>query len=414
MVSAPRQNGKNGIVEIRELFGVVELGERILHSAHEVKTARKAFLRLCEFFEDRERFPELAGLVSAIRRTNGQEAILLNNGGSVEFLARSKRSGRGYTADVLVFDEAQDLDEEAHAALLPTVSSSPLRNPQRIYLGTPPSTTRGEVFAKLRDDALSGKSRRLSYFEWSAPAGADLDDRAVWRKANPALETRLMLETVEDERASMSDERFARERLGMWSEAVSDSPIDADTWTRLEDNNSVFDGAPSIGVDVSPDRSHASVSVAGVRGDGFTHVELVDNRGSAAWVPEFVARMVKKHGAQAVVIDKGSQAGSLIPALEGKGVPLTLVGAREMGRACGSFFDLVMSDGLRHLGQPTLTLAVREARKRSIGAEGLWGWNRKNTAADITPLVSVTLAVFGLNFSGVSKKKPVNRFYSYS
>ncbi|NKS66768.1 hypothetical protein GS461_13400 [Rhodococcus hoagii] len=42
-LSVPRQNGKNGVLEVRELFGMVGLGERILHTAHEVKTARKAF-----------------------------------------------------------------------------------------------------------------------------------------------------------------------------------------------------------------------------------------------------------------------------------------------------------------------------------------------------------------------------------
>lgn len=34
-----------------------------------------------------------------IRRTNGQEAIVLDNGGSVQFIARSRGSGRGFTVD---------------------------------------------------------------------------------------------------------------------------------------------------------------------------------------------------------------------------------------------------------------------------------------------------------------------------
>ena len=91
----PRQNGKNAVLEIRELFGMIALGERILHTAHEVKTARKAFLRLCSFFENEREYPELAALVKEIRKTNGQEAIVLRNGGSVEFIARSKSSGNG-------------------------------------------------------------------------------------------------------------------------------------------------------------------------------------------------------------------------------------------------------------------------------------------------------------------------------
>jgi hypothetical protein len=71
------------VIEIRELFGMVELGEKFLHTAHEVKTARKAFKRLKHFFGDKAndpnaKFPELNALVVEIRSTNGQEAILLH------------------------------------------------------------------------------------------------------------------------------------------------------------------------------------------------------------------------------------------------------------------------------------------------------------------------------------------------
>ena len=37
-LSVPRQNGKNALLEFRELYGLCVIGEQILHSAHEVKT----------------------------------------------------------------------------------------------------------------------------------------------------------------------------------------------------------------------------------------------------------------------------------------------------------------------------------------------------------------------------------------
>src|SRR5699024_3149953 len=127
-----RQNGKNAVVEILELYALTILGFRVLHTAHEVKTARKAFLRLASFFEnDRER-PDLAGMVKSIRQANGQEQIFLTNGGSVEFIARSKNSGRGFTVDMLVCDEAQECPEEAQAALLPTFPAAPSGDPVQV------------------------------------------------------------------------------------------------------------------------------------------------------------------------------------------------------------------------------------------------------------------------------------------
>ena len=120
-LSVPRQNGKNAVLEVVELHKLVVLGRKILHTAHEVKTARKAYLRLCAFFEDTRSAPELAGMIREIRRTNGQEAIFLHeekcdrqrgcgcDGASIEFIARSKGSGRGFTVEDLVMEEAQQL-----------------------------------------------------------------------------------------------------------------------------------------------------------------------------------------------------------------------------------------------------------------------------------------------------------------
>src|SRR5699024_9206431 len=116
-LAVPRQNGKNGVLEAVELYFMAVLGLKILHTAHEVKTARKAFIRIASFFENERKYPELAGMVKEVRKTNGQEAIVLHNGGSVEFIARSKGSGRGFTVDVLVCDEAQEYSEDAQAAL---------------------------------------------------------------------------------------------------------------------------------------------------------------------------------------------------------------------------------------------------------------------------------------------------------
>lgn len=153
-LAVPRQNGKNGIIEIRELFGMIDLGEKFLHTAHEVKTARKAFLRIASFFEN-PAFPELQDLVKDIRRTNGQEAIILTNGGGVEFIARTRSSGLGFTVDVLVLDEAQELNDDTLSALLPTISAAPKGNPQQILTGTPPKpSSDGDVFARMRRAAL--------------------------------------------------------------------------------------------------------------------------------------------------------------------------------------------------------------------------------------------------------------------
>ena len=93
------------------------------------------------------------------------------------------------------------------AALLPTISASP--NPQTLFTGTPPGpNAEGEIFARTRAAGLEGTDPRLCWFEWSVAGVVDLDDDAVWAQANPALGTRLDVDTIADERALMDDATF--------------------------------------------------------------------------------------------------------------------------------------------------------------------------------------------------------------
>jgi len=144
-VNVPRQNGKGGIIEARELAGLFLLGEKlILHSAHEFKTSIVAFRRIEQLIMG---CPDLRKRVLRVRRTTGEEAIELVTGQILRFLARSGGSGRGFTGDCNVLDEAMILGDDAMGALMPTMSAVP--NPQIWYLGSagigPPSVQIGRA-----------------------------------------------------------------------------------------------------------------------------------------------------------------------------------------------------------------------------------------------------------------------------
>src|SRR5690606_27631274 len=131
-------------------------------------TASAAFRRLRELLGGR-----LAGRVRSFQGALGREAIWLEDGGSIQFIARSKSSGRGFTADLPSMDEAQELSDDALAALRPTMSAAPLGSPQQILAGTPPSSNmNSDVFKRMRDSAIEGSDPALSWHEWSAPDDA--------------------------------------------------------------------------------------------------------------------------------------------------------------------------------------------------------------------------------------------------
>ena len=404
-LAVSRQNGKNAILEMVELFKLVDMGRRILHSAHQVKTSREAFLRLAGFFEDDVRNPDLAAMVASIRYANGQESINLVNGGMIAFIARSKSSGRGFTVDDLVCDEAQELSDESLEALLPTLSAAPSHDPQIILTGTPPSPyMNGEVFERTRADAFSGRRRRLAWVEWALTKAMldesedGLDDVSLWARTNPSLGTRIMLSSIENERALMDDAGFARERLGMWQAAASIEVIPQGVWLGLSTSRAPMEGARRVfAVDMTPDRARASVAVACDMGGGCVHVELAmlaDTSAGPGNVLEWLSDPNRRR--TPVVIDSYSPAAALQADLEAAKVRVTVTGTRQLVEACGLFMDRVNSSKLSHYNQEQLNKAVAAAGRRRVGTAGGWAWNRRSDDSDISPLVAATLAVWGL------------------
>ena len=392
----PRQQGKNAILEVVQLYMLTVLGLRILATAHEVKTSRKAFLRLASFFENERQYPELAELVKSIRKANGQEAIFLNNGGSIEFIARSKNSGRGFTVDVLVCDESQEFPEEAQAALLPTVSAAPSGDPIQIMVGTPPGPKdNGEVFARMHAIAHEQIDQRLSWVEWAAVGDIDTADRDLWLRINPALGRRLVLNTLVDEFGSMSREMFARERLGMWASDAELSVIPTADWEACLTEAAPDGEITAIGLDMNPERTAVAISVA-IKTEAGTHVELarVGEPESSIELVNWISQRARRR--IPVVMDAYSPARSLEPGLKQKKVRTFALSGNELMQACGGFHDAVINDSsVTHIGQDQLTGSLMSAKRHAIGDAGGWKWNRKKLDSDLTPLMAVTCAWFG-------------------
>ena len=392
-LAVPRQNGKNALLEMRELLGLVFLGERFLHTAHEVKTARKAFERLLGFFDNERQFPELAALVESVRRAP-QQGIYLHNGAQIEFVARSKNSARGFTVDVIVMDEAQELSDDDLSALMPTVSAAPLGNPQLIFTGTPPSPSmNGEVFTRTRAGALKGDVGRLRWDEWSCELDADRDDPASVALSNPAAGgSRLLWDAIADERAQMDDDTFARERLGEWLEMDGGASLVAG-WVDTEDPGSQAELVSGFGVEVSLDRAWTSIAVAGPNGDR-THLELVERQRGTGWVLDRVQELDRDHGHPMWVIDGFGPSASLIPELEQSGVWLTVCDTKAVTTAAAWIVDAIAQRTITHGPQPELEQAVAGVKRRPLG-DGAFAFGRKASTSDITPFVAATLAFWG-------------------
>jgi len=153
--SVPRQNGKSLLIQARSEAGMLLYNEQVVYTAHLQKTATETFEEMRDFFEG----PKLRRHVAEIKTAIGREQIILKSGARIKFLARTRNGGRGQHGDLLIFDEAQELDETQQASFLPAISAS--LNPQTLYLGTPPDENAdGTVFRRIRTGALDGSAKR--------------------------------------------------------------------------------------------------------------------------------------------------------------------------------------------------------------------------------------------------------------
>lgn len=409
VLSIPRQVAKTFLVS-RIIFALCVLfpGLKVLWTAHHNRTITNTFRSLQGFARHKKVFPHIAH--NGIRVANGEQEIRFKNGSIIMFGAREQGFGRGFDeVDVEVFDEAQILTEKALEDMVAATNQS--RHPHGallFYMGTPPRPTDpGEAFSLKRSRALSGKSDDMLFVEFSADPGSDPDDREQWSRANPSFPHRTPLESMLRLRENLpSEDAWLREALGLWDEAGTRYVIDPALWRTRAPENGLPDYLPAerfaLAVDVSPDRSVASVGFAGLRPDGEWHVELDEQRNGTGWIVEYVKRRLQGNDIRSVVVDEASPAASLLEDFARERVKVTTTTARDMAKACGQFYDGVVEGWLHHIDQPQLNASLGGAAKRPL-LDGAWGWSRKTATSDITALVACTLALWGAQSSSVKR-----------
>lgn len=409
----PRQNGKGSVLEARELAGLFLFGENIVHTAHLFGTAAEhqrrmeSLIRGCDYLaEIMEGYRgDPRGKMSGIKTGNSEMSFTVAPGAGrpetrMLFKARSKDSIRGYTFDMLAFDEAYNLPGEVEAAARPALSAKTMKGNPQVWYTSSAGFPDSDVLARVRDRAMSGDPGDLAFYEWSAPDGADPADPAMWAMANPALGHRISPEWVADERRTMGAEEFNRERLGIWSKVGGESAIPADFWEQCRDEDSEAGLDVAFGVDVTPLADVTSIASASWRDDGTAHIEIVNHEGGTGWVPGRVTELQNAWSPVTVAYAAGGQAGRVLGGDPGQRHKLWSMTRREFDQACGAFYEAVASGKIRHLGDPVLDEAVKACR-RSKGLSDLWHWTRADTGADISPLVAASVAYHGL----VEKKK---------
>lgn len=402
-ISVPRQNGKTGLVQGRSNAGMLLYHEMIIYTAHLQKTATETFEEMAVFFDS----PKMIKYVKDIKTALGRERIILKSGANIKFLARTRTGGRGQHGDLLIFDEAQELDDDQQSSFLPAISAS--ANPQTILLGTPPEPqSPGTVFRALRDRALAGQTSSTSWAEFSVDEIGDVTDRRRWAATNPALGRRILESTIAGECEQMSADTFARERLGWWTPIVEKTVeycIKKDVWDACRSDAPKPDGKTAYGVKISADGSEVHLCGAVIPRTGPARISLIKTESTArgmGWLAEWLN--ARYSTASCVVIDGRNGADVLCDRIADtwrlKGSVIR-PSAKDVLASVGTLTDALAEQSVTwYSGQEALRESAIESIKRPIA--GGWGFGGEGSG----PIEAAALALWGAK---TTKRDPSKR-----
>lgn len=426
----------------------------IIHTAHEFKASREHFRRVSDTVNS---YDELRRRVKSISTSHGEEAIelratptlIFGSGGRqvrksvsarLRFLARSRGSGRSFTADLVVYDEAMFLSDEQVGASMPTMRAVP--NPQVYYTasaGMHDSTQLAAVRRRMirkdptlmgaewsisphldtchRDEVLGRKTNRYII----CALHDDRDDPRAWAKSNPAFGVRIQLGTFRKELASMPAGAFDRELLG-----VGDWPPEEEAWDIVSEEAwkacTMADpggAAPPVvfAWDVAEDLLSATIASCwdkpalvvkaaasqpqeeGVKSRAVLEIPRGCSREGVAWVIPRLVELKRKWRPLAICAPTNGPGASLIDDAEKAGIEVLKAGSADEAAALALFRTKVRERGIIHLGKemaPAMWSAVATATTRDVG-DGGKALKRRDAETDITPATAPILAHWGLN-----------------
>lgn len=395
--SIPRRNGKSENVLARCLWALKN-GERVLYTAHRATTSHAVWERL-------DRMCEKAKIeISSSFKAFGKEHLYTAGGGVVEFRTRTSSGGLGEGYDVLIIDEAQEYTEAQETSLKYIVSDS--ANPQTIMLGTPPTVvSAGTVFVKYRETVLSGNGFDSGWAEWSVPQQMPANDVDSWYEANPSLGTILTERKIRAE-ITNDDIDFNIQRLGLWLQYNQKSAISEAEWTALAiDGKPVLTGKLFVGIKYGHNGQNVSMSVASKTDDGKVFVEAVDCRPIRAgnqWILEYLTSM----DYSSIVVDGAN--GQSVLSSEMKDLKLKepeLPTVKSIITANSLFEQALNAGSVVHSNQPSLTQAISNCQKRTIGSNGGFGYQSINENIDISLMDSMILAHWKCAMSKEKKRQ---------
>ena len=401
VLTVPRQSGKSALLCALMVWRALAFGKR-QRVAYTAQTGADARKKLLDEFAPLVQDSPIANVIERVYRMASDPSVIFRNGSRISALASSETAGHGQTLSGGAFlDEAMaDVDDRREQSLLPAMSTA--RDAQ-LWVVSTAGTEASAYFARKvqtgRESAMSADPTPIAFFEWSAADDdADADDPDVWRSCMPALGSLTSETAIQHARQTMTDGEFRRAYLNRFSRR-EERVIPVTAWDAVQ-GNATPDGRIVFAVDVTLDRSAASIVAADERG----HLELVDNRPNVDWLPDRIAELVDRHDAP-IALDAYGPAGMLADTLEQRRIVPVRYTTRDTCFAANLFYDDIIAGTMLVRPSDVLSAAIAVAEKRAMGHS--WLWARMNPRADLSPLHAATIAYHAAKHRNTPKPRPV-------
>ena len=449
-LSVPRQNGKSEITIVLILINTVFFGYRVRYTSYNSDSCIEISRRVEELIEGNGVLKTYFPVEERTKAKSGDYEIQAVDPmdkdkklGRADFITRGGGKGRGATADVIFFDEAQEMTDAENAAL--SAATITLEHSQLLYFGTPPpietAATSGahsaknrkgmarDFFKTLRRMCWDGSAMSTAWFEWGVSKLVSKTDVDAYYVANPSLGFRMGTGQSLTERSLsskiMSDEQFAVEHLGYWMLQDKARAIDITRWRDLK-----FEGEYPVNKDtkiaVCFKGSHVSdridVALAYKTGDLPIYVEVnhsfdTTKEWSVDAVDEFM-EFYRSRNCSSIIVDGRGVEALLVQLQADYYVWDTMDTRRRQGKileasasdasaASSLIVGAVNERALAHGGDMLLETVVEDAGKRvSTGYTSGVGFRSLSGRQDVNYLETIGLAYYALRQDNDVSRRP--------
>lgn len=429
-VTLPRQGGKTTFVISYKAHRAIDCTspQVIQFAAQDGIEAKKKWLQHAKLIKRSALGTRI--LEGSPITSNGKEILEWDTGSTEVPLSGSEGSGHGDTVNLGLITEAWAHKDSRYTDTMdPAMNADP--SAQRLVestAGTASSIYWNEQIPELRDRMAADRrdltESRIAIFDWSFADDDDIGSPETWRRRIPQLGTPLLRieEVATAWRNATTPKKVRAFKRGYGNVADlgagESSVFDESAWEASETADIIV-GFRALTVDVTPDRSWASLAWAGINRAGDMQAELIKHERAPHWVAAEAGAIFDRNPkmARRVYCVPGGQAVTLEDQLKRAGIELVILGRADYAGAAGEYYagsgdpDELELDSEERSPRVFHTASAGQTPLHVAIAGAVWTkekapvWDSLRSSTVISPLVACSIAPWAYQLE--LERKPV-------